>query len=266
METTYYQSIIQEELTRRIDKNPRYSLRAFADALKVDVGSLSKVLSGKMIPSWKMSKNILAAIALTPSEQEKFFDSVARLHKDRNFKRLTPEIRNFRPTKKNNTRELTTEIFRVISDWYHYGILELTFTDDFQSDPKWIARQLGTTYVEAKMAISRLLELGLLEKKKGSLVKSVQHITTGDRQITTSAHKRRQKQILEKAIESLEEDPIEVRDITAMCMAIDPAKIPEAKKRIQKFKNELCDFLESGERKQVYEISISLFPTQKKKE
>jgi hypothetical protein len=48
-----------------------------------------------------------------------------------------------------------------------------------------------------------------------------------------------------------------------MTMAVDPGKIPEAKKRILKFARELCEFMEAGKRSRVYELSVSLFPISK---
>ncbi len=86
---------------------------------------------------------------------------------------------------------------------------------------------------------------------------------TGDRELTTGAHRRHQKQILEKSIASLENTPIAKRNHTSMTMAIDPALLPEAKRRMEKFTQELCDFLESGKRKQVYEMAVNLFPMSK---
>ena len=71
-------------------------------------------------------------------------------------------------------------------------------------------------------------------------------------------------QFLEKAVVSLEEDPIEERSITSMTMAIDPEKLPAAKKMIREFNQTLCQFLENGKRKRVYNLGVALYPIQKK--
>jgi len=92
--------------------------------------------------------------------------------------------------------------------------------------------------------LKRLVELGLLKEVKGALRFTQLHITT--------ALKRRQKQILEKAISSLENDPIEIRSMTRMTIAIAPEKLPEAKKMILEFNREMSRFLESGNKKEVY--------------
>lgn len=82
--------------------------------------------------------------------------------------------------------------------------------------------------------------------------------------MTHASLKRHQKQVLEKALHSLENDSIEVRSMTSMTMAIDPEMLPKAKIMIETFTNQLCVLLESGSRKQVYEMSVNLFPVQKK--
>ena len=82
--------------------------------------------------------------------------------------------------------------------------------------------------------------------------------------ISHSAARKRHRQTLEKAIVALENDPVETRSMTGMTMAVDPKKIPVAKEMIRDFNRKLCEFLESGDRTQVYELSISLFSLQSK--
>jgi hypothetical protein len=48
----------------------------------------------------------------------------------------------------------------MISDWYHFAILDLTRLDDFQPEPAWVSRKLGLTVSEVKIAVERLLRLG----------------------------------------------------------------------------------------------------------
>jgi hypothetical protein len=45
-----------------------------------------------------------------------------------------------------------------------------------------------------------------------------------------------------------------------MTMAIDPSKLPHARKRILEFMEALSDELELGDRTQVYQLGIQLFP------
>ncbi len=251
------------EFTRRVEKDPRYSLRAYASALKIDIAALSQILSGKRLLSMKKAHQVLDVLDLSNKERELFFQTLAFDHSQK--QRVSSEVKEFlkKPSAFKKVKNLEIEQFSVISDWYHYAILEMTFLENFQSKPLWISRRLNISVMEVKLAIARLLELELLEWKGEQLVKTQMQLMTKDRHLTSSAHKKRQKQILEKSLFSLENHAIESRNHTAMTMAIDPASIPEAKKRINDFMNELTTFLESGERKNVYEMTINLFSLEK---
>jgi uncharacterized protein (TIGR02147 family) len=151
-----------------------------------------------------------------------------------------------------------------MSDWYHTAIMTLSLTEGFRVEAQWISRQLGITVTEARLALDRLLELGLLQEQDGKVKMNDEPFMTADRHLTTPALRKLQKQTLEKAIHSLENDPIEERNMTTMTMAIDPEKLSAAKALIDEFNLKLSAFLESGPRKQVYNLGICLYPLQKK--
>src|SRR5688572_17118598 len=97
------------------------------------------------------------------------------------FKSLTPDqLSLVRLQKGVSYKILQTDAFRVISDWYHYTILELTFVEGFRNDPTWIANKLGITQFEAKEAIARLKRLELLEEISGKLVKTDTHLASSN--------------------------------------------------------------------------------------
>jgi uncharacterized protein (TIGR02147 family) len=187
---------------------------------------------------------------------------LAKRHQTRGLKRLSPALRSIEIEEPRKL--ISADAFRVIGDWYHYAILLLAETEGFKADPRWIASRLGVSQIEAKFALQRLQELKLLQKTGGKWRFVDQEITTEDKSLTTPALKRRQKQVLEKAIEALENDPIEKRSMTGMTMAIDPEKIPEAKKLISEFNRKMSKFLECGKKSEVYELQISLFSLQKR--
>ncbi len=264
MEPLFYRTCITTELSRRCERNPRYSLRAFARSLGFEPTVISQILSGKRIPSYQTAERLVIALGLNPEDSERFYSSLAHVQKHRVLKRLSPFFRSFSTNlAPNPQRDLNLELFKIIADWYHYAILALTQTKHYQSSPRWIASQLGISQAEAMLAIERMTQLGLLKQIDGQLVAADDGFTTADKTLTNAALKRRQKQILEKSATSLENDPIEQRNHSAMTMAIDPSLIPEAKRRIEAFTQELCQFLEAGQRTKVYEMQISMFPLQR---
>lgn len=264
----YYQERLREELTKRVAKNPRYSLRSFAAHLGMGPSALSLILSGKRSISTKLVERIFSVLEFSQSEQKRFLESVIEDKKVRGLVRVSPHLK----TKLKQTRvkagadishEVGLDEFRIISEWYHYAILELTSTPSFRPEVKWIAHALGLSEIEAKLAVERLLKLELLEEKDGTLVKTNQKIDTKDKTKTSAFHRKRQKQILEKSIQSLESDPIETRNHSGITFCINPDRLGEAKAKVEKFMWEMAEYLMEGNRERVYELNVSLFPLQK---
>lgn len=257
----HYIHQISSELARRSDINPRYSLRAFAKACDISPGVLSQFLSGKRVPSYNIAQKILVQLNLTPEEQEVFLSSLALKHQNRGLKRIGSAFKNKKIVPSPN--KLSLELFKVIGDWYHYALLMLTCIEGFKPSYKWMASQIGISEIETKLAIERLETVGLLKFENGTFVCTNAHFTTADKHLTNAALKKHVKQSLEKAIHSVDNDPIDKRSMTYMTMAIDETKISEAKVLIEEFTNKMSALLESGRKTKVYEYGVYLYPLQK---
>lgn len=242
-----FRSWLQHQFNRRRLKNPRYSLRAFASALNMDPSSISQMLAGKRRPSTKVMITICRRLDAGPRDM--------RLMGVRSGD--SPEVDSY---------QLSLDVFSVISDWYHYAILELTFVSGFRSDPKWIAAQLGISIQQTKVALERLLRLGLIKKEKGTLIKTHQLISNHTGINTSEARKNLQRQIIEKAREAIDGVSQEAKDITSMTMAVDPRYLDQARDLIKNFRRELCTLLEQGEPSQVFNLGVQLYPVSKSTE
>lgn len=264
----YYRKRLREELSRRIENNPRYSLRSFAKALNVEPGALSQILLGKRFLSEKMIERLLKRIELTPEERSEFIHSVAMARKKHGLVRASPGLHQVlaeptKPGSETEARDLTMDQFRVISDWYHFAILEMTRVKGFKPDARWISKRLGISAMEAKLALQRLIELELVENIQGRLIKTQDNFNTLDKSKTSTWHRRRQKQVLEKSLQSLENDPIEKRVHASVTFAIDPAKVTDARNRIQQFIWDMTSYMTQENQKSVYEMTVNLFPLEK---
>lgn len=246
-QTQNFRLWLQKQFTDRSRVNSRYSLRAFSRLLQMEASSVSQIMSGKRNPSKKVVDHICDRLSVGPETRESFTVTSKMSRKQVETAPL-------------NFQQLAQDAFAIIADWYHYGILELTFVEDFESEPEWIAKRLGISSVEASIAIERLLRLELLARVDGRLLKTERFITNYSEGLTGPALKELQRQLLKKALEAIDMTPLEQKDITSMTMAIDPKKIPEAKARIKKFRRQLCEFLEDGERTVVYNLGVQLFP------
>lgn len=243
--TQKFQVWLQKEFSEKCRKNPRYSLRAFARLLEMDASSVSQILSGKRRVSHKVLHKVCDRLSTPPTVREQ----------------LSTVPKNPRKKHAPAFHELAADAFAVMADWYHYAILELTYTKDFQSNPAWIARKLGISATEASVAIQRLERLDLLAWEKNRLVKTQAFLTNYHEGFTAPAQKELQRQLLQKALHAVDHTPQEAKDITSITMAIDPKKIPAAKEKIKKFRRSLCKFLSDGsDNTRVYNLNLQLFP------
>jgi len=261
MNALFYQDFLNREFERRKTRNPRFSLRAFARNLELAPATLSQVLSGKRLPTRLMCERILAKLSPADQDRKRFTDSVASARHLRDFGQTSPALERIRELT-TPTHWLSDEKYLVISDWYHYAILEAVHLDEFQPEPSWIARKFGISMKEARAAIARLFALGLLEIQGDRWVKTHARLSFSKEHSKVKAARARHKQIYAKAIEAMEKHSPEARSHLTFTLAIDSKKVPEARKMTQTFLEDLAGFLESGKRDEVYEICLAIFPLQ----
>ncbi|QLY26339.1 TIGR02147 family protein [Bdellovibrio sp. KM01] len=234
--------IIKTELLRRKRDNKSYSLRAFADFLEISPGRLSELLSGKRPLSKKMKVKIADRLGL--SEMNQLLEAPAK---------------NLTFSDRSDYHFLSNDAFAVLADWYHFAILSLADTCDFQADPKWIAKRLGISVLEAMEALSRLRKVGAIKLNGRKLIKTNKSVRAGNG-LDSQALRISHRQSIEQAMISLNETPLDLRDITSITMAIDLKKLPMAKKIIQEFRHKMADVMETGNQTEVYNLNIQLVP------
>ncbi|MGZ3694380.1 MAG: TIGR02147 family protein [Bdellovibrionota bacterium] len=240
---------LAEELAQIRMRNPSYSLRAFARKVGISASALSEILSGKRNVSQFLALRIADRMMWSP-------ETVAELSRlPRYRKRATNEARP--------NVQLSMDNFHAISDWHHYAIISLVETEDFREQPEWIAHRLGIARSVAQQALERLERLGMVERRAdGRLITTGVTYNSPD-EVASVALRKAHAQNLELARNSLEQDALTARDFTAVTMAIDPDKIPEAKKMIRSFRDELCAYLEGGTKKEVYKFCMQFIPLSK---
>ncbi|EQC45545.1 TIGR02147 family protein [Bacteriovorax sp. Seq25_V] len=249
-------AILKDELFERKKRNHLYSLRSFAKSLDISADSFSRILNNKRpltldrALSWKDKLNLMDDTYVD------FIESV----KNYQYQRLDETHKKARQlTERYDYHLLQLDQFELISNWYHIVILNLTELSEFESSPEWIAKKLGIDVDDTIDAINRLKRLGLLVEDNGKILRTLQRIETPTDTPSQAIRKYHQDNI-ERALYSLNNDIVELRDISSITMPLDPANLEEAKKRIKIFRKEMSEFLQTGSGQQVYSLNVQLFP------
>lgn len=239
------QKHLHEELERRRLRNSAYSLRAFARDLGVSVTALSDYLGGRRQLSRSNLERIFESLKLSPLQKLEFLEENKA---KRNLGKGEIE-----------SRLLEEDTFRLLSEWYYLAILSLARLQDNRGEPEWISRRLGIALTEAKRALERLERLGLIEIRRGRMSRTTAPLTTS-RDIPSAAIRKYHLENLRKAAESLERDPVEVREFSSITFPADPRKLKAAKDLLMKTKRKVAELIDDEKGGEVYTLAFQLFP------
>lgn len=255
-----YRDYIRNEFESRARSRAPYSLNAFARDLGLAPSRLSEVLSGKQGISQEVAERIAGLIGLSAEERAYFCDLAEMEHARSAEKRELAKLRLQQRDLDQSYWALQADAFQIVSDWHHFGIVQLLELPNFRNDPKWMARALGVSKDDVETAVERLLRLGVIEESKSRLRKTKDFVGTTDG-VPSSAIRKFHAQVLSKAMRALTDQTVENRSFSANFMTIDKAKLPEAKEMMRKFRRRfVTQVCEAGQnRNSVYCLSMQLF-------
>lgn len=253
-----YVDILKDHLSDRCKRNKGYSLRAYARDLGISPQRLSHILNGRHGLSPKSAALIANSLGLNESETAYFCALVEKKHarsksvKDEANKKLN-EMKSF-------YKDLSIDHFKIVADWYHFAIMELSLTESFSTNPKWIAKTLAITEIEAKMAIERLLRLELMEINKKGVLKITGNFFADPKGTPSSALRQFHKQLMQKAHDAITIQPVETRDYSSTVIAINEDDLPLAKLELKNFREKFDKKLSSNNKKtKVYCLGMQFF-------
>jgi uncharacterized protein (TIGR02147 family) len=262
LEHNSYRNFLKCELADRIARNSSYSLRSFAQNLGISPATLSMVLSGKKNLSLESANQIAAKLNLEPKEAD-YFSLLVQVEAAKSMdikEKIIERLNALNP--KRARADLTLEYFRIISDWYHFAILMLTEIKDFEFNPASVSKRIGISRFEAETAIERLTKLDLLEKdpKNAKKYKRVKGDIVFKSDHTSEALQKYNRQILEKAIESVKTQTAKERLIGSEVIAINQAQLKEANNLMEDFFSKILTLAQNADKKtDVYCVGVQIF-------
>ena len=217
-------------------------------------GALSEILNGTRVVSRKMAVKICDRLLLDPMDKAIVLKSFSE-------KRVT----STESEDATHYLKLSSDQFKLMSEWYYFGILAFMKTAHFKSDVDVVAERLGLTRAQVNQALERMIRLNVIQvEKDGTWVRGEAGHRTSDDIVDLSVVKSH-LETLELAKTALQELKIDERDFTALTLPLDYEDLPEAKKMIRKFQNEFAEkFLKGKKPKEVFRIAVQVFPLSKR--
>ncbi|MGA8429060.1 MAG: helix-turn-helix transcriptional regulator [Candidatus Sulfotelmatobacter sp.] len=138
MPGSHFHETLKREFDARRQRNPRYSLRAFAEFLATDHSTLSQIFRGKRrIPASQL-RRWGKKMGMTPEAVAVY---VAEQHvPDQSIMSRQEQLRHW-----------TAEALAIATDDTHWQIVRVAASRGFCADSRWIARKTAVTVDEVKL-------------------------------------------------------------------------------------------------------------------
>lgn len=245
-EFTDYRRYLQGFHDEKRAKNSAYTMSAFARKAGLGANSrgyLKLVIEGKRNLTPHTLRAFIEALGLDGKEALYFENLVyfnqARTAKDKDyyFKRLAAASEG----RESSQFELLKSQYAYCTHWYLVAVRELVGLSDFREDPAWIASRLRGWIgkKEAQEAIEHLLRMGLIRRtESGKLVQEqpIVKIPAGIREFTIQNF---HAQMIERAKESVLQDPYETRNASGVTLSCEVSEMPAIIGAINRFRDEL---------------------------
>lgn len=236
--------VLMQYMEKIRQKNPAFSLRAFSKKVGISPGRMSELMAGKRQMTFYYADRISDGLKLTDAEREEL----------RAFS-------NVRGRKLANSRVLRDQEVEMLSSWEYYAILNVLNLNGIKKTSENIARRLGLPLDKTIERLKTLQRTGYIEwnAESGAYKRIVRGLDT-EVDVPSSALRQFQSQHIMKSLEVMHQVPVQLRDYSTITMSINPKKLDKAKKAIARFQDRISILLEDGDRTEVYDLTIQLFP------
>lgn len=255
-----YRTFLKSALAHRAKASEGYSLRGFAEKIQVSNSFLSEVLSSKKKLSVELAFKIAVKLDLTQAETQ-YFCLMVQLEQEKDpvfREEILSRLSALNP--RQETRDLSIDVFKVISDWYHLAILELSYLPAFKIEPAYLAKKLKIPKVDAELAIERLMRLELLKKDARGIYRKADDYLLAESSVPQKAFKNYHRQLLEKLVQALDEQAPDQRISASDVLAFDSKYLSQVNRLSQEFSRAVMKLSDKSKVKNsVYALSVHFF-------
>lgn len=210
-----------------------------------------------------LSARKLAQFLKLPKQDRDYFLKLVNFNQEENLQKKRELAKGLlRHSNIKKMAPLVAEKYEYFSHWINITLFELLASrmavdsvDELHKKFRGLA-----TKPEISQALNLLKRLGLIEEKSGFLVQT-QKVILSDDEISSTFAASHYEAFLKVAIQSMENDPLEVREFTSLTFSLSPKKIREIKNLVLEFRNELIEAV-SGQDvgEDVFQVMLQFYP------
>lgn len=249
--------MLLKDLEQRQIKNPSYSRRAFARTLNVSPAFLTQIFSFKRNLSQEMGEHFAQKLQW-PKRRKRLFLSLIQYQKASTEEAKSLILDKIDDLSELDFIDLEHDQFKLVAEWFHFAILELTEVDGFEANEKWIAQRLGISTAEAASAITRLKKIGLLNAKGSRLTKAKKDYRIPP--VPSEAIRTFHKSHLMGAGVAMEKQKFDQRYFSGLTISFATEQMPEIQELVREFRNKVNRLTATKKQKDsVYQLAIQFF-------
>ena len=241
-----------------------FSFRYLAARSGVSPSLFIAVMRGERRISLKVAQKYAAGMDLTARETDYLMALVAferaKTHAQKNdaFSRIV------RLRGQSKIKFLDADQYEYFSRWYHSAIRELISLPFFREDASWIARTLqpAISTRQAERSLKLLQLLNLVKRDENGKLRVNDKAISSEYEMKTLSLRNFSIEMIDRARESLENTPVEKREISGLTMGVSDECIERIRQRIRIFKEEIVSMIvdDRNESTSVYQMNFQFFP------
>lgn len=267
-----YRTYLADFYRREKARSPGFSHRSFAKRAGLASPNYLKLVIDGLRPVTEKNLSAFLRGLKLGGPQSEYFRILVSMKESRDDKEkvvLLEKLLKMRVRYSGDPLQVDKDRWEILRSWHHLAIREMVLLKDFQPDPNWIAVKLGRKITPAQaresLEILQRLEFLKADPDSGRLRLSDPMITTSD-EISNLIVRHLQRQFVELGMVSLFHDPVDVREISGITLALRNDQVPVFKKMLKDFRRELnrqfSDANAAGA-DHVYHLATMFFPVTK---
>jgi uncharacterized protein (TIGR02147 family) len=241
-----------------------FSYRYLARRSGVAASLFIAVARGERRISFAIAKKYAVGMELTARETDYLLALVAFERAKTHVQKNDAFSRIVRQRGQSQIKYLDADKYEYFSRWYHCAIREMISLPFFKEDPSWIAHSLQPAISEkqAGRSLKLLQRLLLVHRDENGKLRVTDKAISSEYEMQTLSLRNFSLEMIDRARESLENVPVEKREISGLTMGVSNECIERVKQRIRIFKEEILSMVvdDSNESKSVYQMNFQFFP------